>query len=107
MLAPDEAGRDGHVGKYFRGLHRFNCCLHMKVQSKMTPPRLYSEVYQRSRHRAALNYLFSQVASVAQVQPDHLDHCEEGHPSNEQSLVVSLKIMELEKQIHFDRGQEG
>lgn len=44
-----------------------------------------------------MKYLFSQVANVAQVQPDHLDHREEDHPGYEQSLVVAWKIMELER----------
>lgn len=106
-LAPDEAERDGHVGKNFTDLHRFHCCLHVKVQSKRTSPSLLAFRGQRHRQGAAFNYLFSQVTSVAQVQPDHLDHCEEDHPSNEQTLVVSLKIMELENKYMLTEVKRG
>lgn len=58
---------------------------------------MYSDEHQTRRQEAASNDLFSQVANVAQVKPDHLDHREEDHPSYEQSLVVSWKIMELER----------
>lgn len=43
-----------------------------------------------------LNYLFFQVANVAQIKPDHFNDCEEDHPGYEQSLVVPGKIIELE-----------
>lgn len=104
-LAPDEAERDGHVGKYFTDF--IVVCTWRYSLSGLTPPCWHSEVYQRHRQGAAFNYLFSQVTSVAQVQPDHLDHCEEDHPSNEQTLVVSLKIMELENKYMLTEVKRG
>lgn len=50
-------------------------------------------------------YLFSQVANVAQVKPEHLHQGEEDHPGYEQSLVVSLEVRELENK--HDTGRES
>lgn len=107
-LAPDEAGREGHVGKYFRDLHRLNCCLHMKVQSKWTNPSL---LVFRGLSKTQTGGCFElPLLSGCQRSPGTTGPPRPMWGGPPQSRAEPGNIPEdngTGKQVHVDRGQEG